>query len=509
MTDVVRPKRNVALHWTEFVLLLAAADAVVVLSTLIVTERLWVAIWPDAYPAADFNTFIFATWLVWLVALKVGGAYDLLPARNAAHFGGTIIRGFAVVAVLTLAAYFLTPFAFPRSLGLVALGTVLVILSLWRLFAGGRLVTWDPLQRRLLLLGLDETTRRLASMLSDARRQVPYEAVAFLTDEEGVPERILGVPVIRGTSSLWDHVRNLGINEIAVGRHEVISREAQASLVECFYHGLAASDSATLYEELAGRMLIGQVRADWYSELPTLPRRPYLAVKRALDVIGAAAALLVLSPLLLLVSIALLLDDGTPILFRQVRLGRRGEAFVVHKFRTMRRDAEREGPRYATARDPRTTRVGAFLRPSGVDELPQLWDILRGKMSLIGPRPERPEFAEQLGRLIPLYRARLLLRPGIVGWSEVHVIHAATLADHLRRLEYDLYYVKRASLALDINTAMRTMGLILSGRRWRSSGLEDADDWQTDSSTPIRVGGKTVEQQRLQSLAGQRESEAS
>ncbi|HEV2018288.1 MAG TPA: sugar transferase, partial [Gemmatimonadaceae bacterium] len=239
---------------------------------------------------------------------------------------------------------------------------------------------------------------------------------------------------------------------------------SQQELVECFYAGVAASDAAKLYEELSGRVLIGQVGPDWYADLPTLPRRPYFGVKRLVDVVGGSLLLLVCVPLMLLLALLVLIDDGRPVLYRQVRLGRRGEPFVVRKFRTMRRDAEPEGPQYAQRRDPRTTRGGTFLRQSGLDELPQLWDVVRGKMSLIGPRPERPEFVDQLAAELPLYRARLLVRPGIVGWAEVHIRHSATLKEHLARLEYDLYYIKHAGVLFDANIALRAIGVVLSGR---------------------------------------------
>jgi lipopolysaccharide/colanic/teichoic acid biosynthesis glycosyltransferase len=132
----------------------------------------------------------------------------------------------------------------------------------------------------------------------------------------------------------------------------------------------------------------------------------------------------------------------------------------------MRLDAEVHGAVYARPTDPRSTRAGRFMRPSGLDELPQLWDVLRGKMSLVGPRPERPEFVEQLVREMPLYKARLLVRPGVFGWAEVHVPHAVSLKDHLTRLEYDLYYIKHGGFVMDVNIVLRVLGLLLSGRRW-------------------------------------------
>jgi lipopolysaccharide/colanic/teichoic acid biosynthesis glycosyltransferase len=163
------------------------------------------------------------------------------------------------------------------------------------------------------------------------------------------------------------------------------------------------------------------------------------------------------------IALAIVLDTGSPVLLRQVRVGLRGEPFMLHKFRTMRVDAEEPGqPRWATPHDERVTRVGRILRRTRLDELPQLWDVLRGNMSLIGPRPERPEFVEQLARELPLYRARSLVRPGITGWAQVQYPYAETIERNLSKLEYDLYYIRHLGLLLDIAILLRTLPAVIA-----------------------------------------------
>jgi len=425
----------------------------------------WDRLRRDFTPTELFEVWFAGTWILWLLALRASGSYDLLAPAVIRGHAAALVRALAIVIGVTVIVYFFAPRAFPRSTTLLTPIPVFLALLAWRQIAAIRLPRWRVLHRRVLLLGVGGSTERLAGVLSDEVLHVPYACVAFLTDRADAPPAVAGVAVRTGTARLWEHVRDLGIQEVSVAREEPLSAECRALLVECFHAGVTVSDAAGLYEELSGRVPIAQIAPTWYAELPSLPRRPYHVVKRAIDLAGAAALLVVLSPVLLVLAAAVLVDDGPPVLYDQVRLGRRGRPFTIRKFRSMRRDAEKEGARYAARSDPRSTRVGRVFRPSGLDELPQLWDVLRGRMSLVGPRAERPEFSEQLSAALPLYRARLLVRPGIVGWAEVHVRHAETLEQHLERLEYDLYYIKHADLMLDLDVALRALGLALTGRR--------------------------------------------
>ncbi len=458
-------RRGLGLHWSEFVAILALVDAAIVAVVMLAVVAAWDRVARGFIPTEYYGAWLAGTWLVWLLALRASGSYDLLDPTAVRRPAASLVRALAIVAGVTLIAYFFAPRSFPRSTTLLTPVPVFLGLLLWREAAADRLPRWRALHRRVLLLGVGETTTRLASVLAAEARHVPYDCVAFLTERADAPATVAGLPVRRDVAALWDHVRELGVQEIAVAREAQLSPETRALLLDCFHAGVSVSDAAQLYEDLTGRVPVAQIAPTWYAELPSLPRRLYRVLKRAIDLVGAAVLLVVLSPVLLAVALAVVVDDGGPVLYSQVRLGQRGRPFVVRKFRSMRRDAETEGPRYAERADPRSTRVGRVLRPSGLDELPQLWDVLLGRMSLIGPRAERPEFTEHLAALLPLYRARLLVRPGIVGWAEVHVRHAADLEQHLERLEYDLYYIKRADLLLDVDIALRAVALAVSGRR--------------------------------------------
>ena len=236
-------------------------------------------------------------------------------------------------------------------------------------------------------------------------------------------------------------------------------------LVRCFDHGIEAVPATAVYEEITGRVLAAALEADWYADLPTHTRGVYMGLKRLIDIAIGSVVLVAAIPVMAMVALAVWLGSGPPVLLRQTRLGRRGRPFVIHKFRTMERHAEADGtPVWASINDARITPVGRFLRRSRLDELPQLIDVLRGSMSLIGPRPERPEFIERLSAELPLYRARTLVRPGITGWAQVEYHYAGSIADNLTKLEYDLFYLRHIGPLIDFNIALRTVSIVLGLR---------------------------------------------
>ena len=227
---------------------------------------------------------------------------------------------------------------------------------------------------------------------------------------------------------------------------------------------------APSYEEITQRVPIHHLESDWVIRSFVDQLRVsviYQAFKRLLDILGAflgLVALLLLSPL---IALGILVDSGYPVIYSQDRLGRGGEHFTIHKFRTMRQDAEADGSYFpATENDERVTKVGRFLRITHLDELPQFWNVLRGNMSLVGPRAERGQLVAQFQKQIPFYRARLLVKPGLTGWAQINYGYVETVRETEVKLEYDLYYIKHRSAAMDISIILRTIGVVL-GRKGR------------------------------------------
>jgi exopolysaccharide biosynthesis polyprenyl glycosylphosphotransferase len=235
------------------------------------------------------------------------------------------------------------------------------------------------------------------------------------------------------------------------------------ALMDCHEQGIQVTVMPHVYERLTGRVPVEHVGSNFHVIMPVDrdPNRLYLLTKRAMDLGIALLGGVVMIVLLPLVALATALESPGPLFYRQVRVGRGGRLFEVIKFRTMVPDAEAEGPRWATERDERITRVGRVLRRLRLDELPQVINVLRGDMSIIGPRPERPEFVATLEREIPFYRARHALRPGVTGWAQVNYGYGASTEDALVKLQYDLYYAKHRSILLDLVILVRTVGVVV------------------------------------------------
>jgi sugar transferase (PEP-CTERM system associated) len=236
-------------------------------------------------------------------------------------------------------------------------------------------------------------------------------------------------------------------------------------LLDCRVNGIRVCDLSAFYERLRGEVPIESLKASWLIYGQGFAQdRLRAAVKRAFDILAAAVLLMLAAPLMLLTALAIAAESGLPVVYRQVRVGCGGRTFTCLKFRSMARDAERDGvARWAVAGDTRITRVGRFIRKTRIDELPQLWNVLVGDMSLVGPRPERPGFVESLKEQIRFYDVRHSVKPGLTGWAQVRYSYGASVDDARRKLEYDLYYVKNHSLFLDCLILVETVRVVLFG----------------------------------------------
>jgi lipopolysaccharide/colanic/teichoic acid biosynthesis glycosyltransferase len=291
--------------------------------------------------------------------------------------------------------------------------------------------------RRVLLLGRNPT-------LSAVRRELRARGRA--------PETI---------ATFDASVFTAGVSDVVIDPTIAYPHRVQVALLELAAQGVAVHTAADIYEGLTRRALlmsgsVGVVAPDRFGGTP------YIAVRRLVEVLVAAFAILLTAPLLLVLCVAVMIDSPGSPLYRQERVGLNGRNFRMVKLRTMRQYAELNGRAvWARANDPRVTRVGSMLRRSRLDELPQLWNVLRGDMSLIGPRPERPDFVAVLDRRLPLYHARHAVRPGITGWAQVQQGYTATMKGALTKLEYDLYYIRHRTALLDLAIVLKTLIVVL------------------------------------------------
>lgn len=250
---------------------------------------------------------------------------------------------------------------------------------------------------------------------------------------------------------------------IVVDMHEAIPSEWQRFVAECAASGVPVYHAAAVYETVSTRVPLSHLSDGWVGDLFNGPTT-YLPLKRLIDIVAVLITLPVTAPICLLTALAVRLDSPGPVLFWQERVGQRGRTFRLVKFRSMRVDAECNGARFAQDDDDRITRVGRIIRKLRVDELPQLWNVLRGEMSLIGPRPEQVKFAREFERNIPFYTWRHRVKPGITGWAQVQQGYAVGLEETTEKLEYDLYYVKHVSFWLDLSIALKTLMVMFTGR---------------------------------------------
>ena len=333
-------------------------------------------------------------------------------------------------------------------------------------FSEGVYPTWDTLssRRRVLILGVGKLARELCRVVL-SRRLGLVEIIGALVEESERVGWSPGIPGVIGThGQLAQMVEELRVDTIVVCLEDRRSVLPVEQLLDLKAMGIEILDGHQLFEEVSGRLSVDSLRPSAVIFSNGFRQRKVSRVaKRCIDMLVSTGALLILFPLFLLVAFLIKIDSPGPVLYRQARVGLRGRLFLIWKFRSMRQDAEKSGPQWAQVDDPRISRVGWWLRKTRIDEFPQLINVLKGEMSLVGPRPERPVFVQDLRKIIPYYDLRHTIRPGITGWAQVKFRYGASADDAHMKLQYDLYYVKRLSVALDMRILAQTVRVILLG----------------------------------------------
>lgn len=273
--------------------------------------------------------------------------------------------------------------------------------------------------------------------------------------------------VLSAHATLTETALKHGIDEIVVALSERRGGSMPLrQLLDCKINGIRVVDIATYFEKTLGQINVSHVNAGWLIFGDGFNQGAMRTFgKRVFDIVCSALMIVLAAPVMLLTAVAIRFESHGPVLYRQERVGLNGKTFNVVKFRSMRTDAEKDGkPRWATANDDRVTRVGNFIRKVRIDELPQLFTVLKGEMSLVGPRPERPFFVDELTRQIPYYAVRHSVKPGVTGWAQVRYQYGATMEDSIEKLQYDLYYVKNHTLFLDLVVMFETVAVVLTGK---------------------------------------------
>lgn len=325
--------------------------------------------------------------------------------------------------------------------------------------------TTKILRRRIMVFGTGQQALSVKHALEHSDPSA--EIIGFYPGSNEDSPQVAANMILTRDLPLSDCARNLRADEIVVALSE---RRGGAmplrELLDCKLQGIRVLDLASHFEQTLGQIRLDSLYAGWLIFGDGF-RQGFVRtlVKRIFDIVCASILITLALPVMSIAAVLIVVEDGFPLLYRQERVGLSGRLFNVIKFRSMRRDAEKDGkPIWAQAKDSRVTRVGQFIRKLRIDELPQLFSVLKGDMSLVGPRPERPFFVDQLTKEIPFYAVRHSVKPGVTGWAQVRYHYGSTVEDSAEKLQYDLYYVKNHSLFLDIVVLFETIGVVLTGK---------------------------------------------
>jgi sugar transferase (PEP-CTERM system associated) len=401
------------------------------------------------------------------IALLVGSAFGLYREADNMNFAQQIGRAVLAVLVSTGAAFVVFSYmpggdAARAVIGYILLYSLASILITRQVVLTARRAGVG--RRPVLIVGAGEEARAVQQALRSGSAK--YAVAGFYASRDASVMVDPASPLFSHTDELCELVRRLQVREVIVAvRDQRGGAVPMKQLLECRIAGIPVIDLAGFYEREHGQVPVDSLKSSWLVYGKGFAQDPFRnAVKRGFDVVCSLILLALASPVMALAALAIALESGRPILYRQERVGRGGRTFMCIKFRSMSVDAESDGvARWASAGDPRVTRVGRFMRKSRIDEIPQLFNVLRGEMSLVGPRPERPAFVDQLSESIPYYDVRHSVKPGVTGWAQVRYTYGASVEDATRKLQYDLYYVKNHSLFLDILILVETVRVVLFG----------------------------------------------
>ncbi|HJX90662.1 MAG TPA: TIGR03013 family XrtA/PEP-CTERM system glycosyltransferase [Pyrinomonadaceae bacterium] len=401
-----------------------------------------------------------------LAAFYLFDLYDFVVMHDRRELVLRLIQalGLAWIA-LALAFYAYPALMLGRSIALIALPLALGLMVGWRVSIHWFLGHPD-FGERILIVGSGKLAVEVAREVL-SRPDAGYRIIGFVgTDSELLGKSLINPRVIGLTEQLGSIVKKEGIDRIVVAMGERRGQLPTDRLLELSLAGdVSIEEGASFYERITGRVSLNMIRPSWLifsgrgrqGRITTISRN---AIHWLVALIGFTLSL----PIMILTAILIKLESKGPVFYRQERVGKNGRTFVLMKFRSMNDDAERSGPVWASKGDDRTTRVGRIIRKVRIDEIPQFWNILRGEMSFVGPRPERPHFVSQLAEEIPYYEQRHLIAPGLTGWAQIKYPYGASIEDARQKLQYDLFYIKNYSLLLDAIIMFETIKIIIFGR---------------------------------------------
>jgi len=401
------------------------------------------------------------------LSLYFNDLYESKSSNNAIDLASRLIQSIGMTSIILAIIYFLWPdMIIGRWIFFASLTLLLLFLVSWRLLYS-LLIRKKMLAEKAIILGSGGLAADILYAIDD-REDLSYDISSVIARDKNqdTKDQFKAIPVHHGFDNICDLAEAENARCVIVALDERRGILPYDELLDCKVRGINIIDGASFYERITGKLLVEKINPSWliFSDgfVKSRISRP---VKRLVELVLSSLMLILLSPLMLLVSVAIKLDSRGPILFSQDRVGEYGKIFTLYKFRSMRANAEKEsGPVWASEDDPRVTRVGKIIRKLRIDELPQLWNVFKGHMSFVGPRPERPVFVEKLKKTIPYYNERFCVKPGVTGWAQIKYPYGASKEEALEKLKYDLYYIKNMSWFMDLMVIFHTAKVVLLGR---------------------------------------------
>jgi sugar transferase (PEP-CTERM system associated) len=399
------------------------------------------------------------------LALYYHDVYNPEAVRRFAELVARLFQSLGTVCLALAVLYYTDPnHSLGRGIAVLALPIIFVLLLGWRIILGHKGIQLSE-PHRVLVVGTGAPGIALVREII-SRPDLNLKVVGFLDERgENIGKSLVNPGIIGAVANLQEIAMRERADRVVLSLAERRGNTPVRELLDLKFAGVGVEDVHTVWEEISGRIHLQHLSPSWLILSDGFRKsRLLLAVKRAFDFLVALLGLVIVSPIMILTVIAVWVETGSPVLFRQERTGMRGRPFQILKFRSMRQDAESDGAQWAVDGDERVTRVGRIIRKLRFDEFPQFINVLRGEMSLVGPRPERPVFCELLEREIPLYAQRRSVRPGITGWAQVKYQYGASVEESRTKLEYDLFYIKHMSTMLDLAIIFETFKVLFTGR---------------------------------------------
>jgi sugar transferase (PEP-CTERM system associated) len=446
------------------------AALVLVEHTLVVGAILLAARLSGSHPGplSDLLGRSMLVTIVLQVSLHYFDMYDVRTLAASRSVLAGVLRALAVTSLVLAVLYFFVPaLAVGRGVFALATAPISLVVTGWRIAFEWLSLRGAPTER-ILILGTSLAAVNLARELSERRSELGLDVVGFVdTDPQAVGRSVIGSTVLGVTREIPEIVRMHRVDRVVVNLADARGKLNMDELVVMkLNQGVRFDHLASVYEEYTGKIAVENLRPSWviFSE-GFRKTRMLTASKRASDIVLALLGLLLAAPVMAVVAVVVRYTSPGPVIYRQVRVGKDGRLITIFKFRSMHVDAEAgTGAVWAVTKDPRVTPVGRFLRRSRLDETPQLLNVLRGDMSFVGPRPERPEFVAELTRQIPFYGQRHVVRPGVTGWAQVRHRYGASVEDSQEKLQYDLFYIKHLSMLFDVFILAETVKTVLMRR---------------------------------------------